>query len=87
LLSGACDGDAPPFSGLARWGWGLWRLFFGWVVLGNPPLSWVVFVFGFLSCNVPAIFVCGGVLSIAVFFIRSASYLLDAWILLEFFAF
>jgi hypothetical protein len=30
---GARDGHAPPFSGLARWGWGLRRLIFGWVVL------------------------------------------------------
>jgi hypothetical protein len=33
LLFGARDGHVPQFSGLARWGWGLRRLIFGWVVL------------------------------------------------------
>jgi hypothetical protein len=33
LLFGARDGHVLRFSGLARWGWGLRRLIFGWVVL------------------------------------------------------
>jgi hypothetical protein len=33
LLFDERDGHVPPFSGLARWGRGLRRLFFGWAVL------------------------------------------------------
>jgi hypothetical protein len=39
LLFGARDGHVPRFSGLARWGWGLRRLIFGWVVLVMARVS------------------------------------------------
>jgi hypothetical protein len=35
----ARDGHVSPFSGLAQWGGGFRRCFFGWVVLGSAHVS------------------------------------------------